>query len=408
MILKEVINTYKFYIFVVFFSLIAVYWSFTYIHEYYSQLFKYTMWFFFVFYLLGFIVIGGFSLLELVDQHIHRRKIRQLTEGHQNAVTGKILADSELILAKVYQSEDTKQIESPALLSSNVLVDLSEAIKIKPIYPLIETVVNHSRILVIGGQGSGKTQIMLWLAQAKQKLGNVVVIDTHASPEKWPNNTHVLGFGLDYNQAKKGFDQVLNLMGNRYEQIGQGLAKERSHPIINVLTDEWTDLPDTIPNFKKQYVKPLFTKSRKASVDLSLAAHGDTVEALGMQGLGQLRKSFDISVYCECIEKNIKYSATVFYGLKNSHSKKIECFLPGPYVSGGKPIQPQQKHLEFNVMPEILAQDIKVLEAMRMNYDPLVRAVWKQKVRKDLRIPASQEGYKIIDEIGARYNLELK
>lgn len=406
--LKDVLNTYKFYIFALLLSGIAVHWSFTYIQARYGQFFSGVMWGMFIFYAVAFFLIGSFSLLEMVDQYFHKRKIRELAATHETAIIEKLEADTTLILSKIGQSDEDKVIEATPLLSSGVVVDLSEHIKIKPQFPLIETVSKYSRILVIGGQGSGKTQIILWLAEAKQKMGNVVAIDTHASPEKWPIGSHVLGFGLDYNQAERGFDQVINLMSRRYEQIGQGKAKERSHPIISVLTDEWTDLPDMIPNFKKQFVKPLFTKSRKASIDLSLAAHDDTVEALGMEGLAGFKKSFDISIYCECIEEGIKYSAKVFYGLKTSHTKCIECLPPGPYIPGMEPLQPQQKYIDFDIMPGILVDDIRVLDAMRMNYDSQINGIWKQHVRKDLGIPASQEGYKIIDKVGKRYNLTLK
>lgn len=404
--LKDVLNTYKFYIFTLLFSLIAVQWSFIYIQARYGQFFRGVMWGMFVFYAIAFLLIGSFSLLEMVDQYFHRRQIRGLAVTHETAIIEKLEADTTLILSKINQSDEDKTIEATPLLSSGVLVDLSEVIKTKPQFPLIETVEKYSRILVCGGQESGKTQVMLWLAEAKMKQGNVVVIDTHASPEKWPKDAYVLGFGLDYNQAERGFNQVFDLMSKRYEDIGRGEAKERGHSIINVLTDEWTDLPAMIPNFKRDYVKPLFTKSRKASIDLSLAAHDVTVEALGMAGLSGLKKSFDVIVYLNLSEG--KHTSIVQYGLKKSTSKRIECLPPGPYIPNGQPLQPQQKYIDFNTMPGVLSQDIRVLDAMRMNYDFQINGIWKQHVRKDLGIPASQEGYKIIDQVGERYNLILK
>ena len=399
------LHTYHFFVFIGLLSLIAVHWAFSHIQSLYPQFFGYTMWTLFTFYTIGFLVLGSLLLEEIIDRAIYRRKIRRLELAHQGAVTGKIKADTKLIISKANQSE-VKQIEAPMQSNNVILVDLSEAIKIKPQYPLIDTVSKYARILVVGGQDAGKTSVMLWLAEAKMKLGNVVAIDTHASPEKWPREAHVLGFGLDYNQAQRGFNQVLDLMTKRYDEIGQGRAKERSHPIISVLTDEWTDLPDMIPNFKKQYVKPLFTKSRKAAIDLSLAAHDDTVEALGMEGLSGLKKSFDVVIYLDYSEG--KHTSIVQYGLKKSTSKRVECLPPGPYVPNGKPLQPVQNYIDFNTFPGVLSQDIRVLEAIRMNYDSQINGSWKQLVRKDLGIPASQEGYKIIDTVGERYNLTLK
>lgn len=397
--------TYRFFLFIGLLSLIAVQISFFHIKSLHPQFFNTMMWVLFVFYMISFLALSSLLLEEIINRASYRRKMRCLELSHQEAITSKIKADSQLVLSKATQT-DIKQIEAPMQSKNNVLVDLSETIKIKPQYPLIETVSKYSRILIVGGQNSGKTQVILWLAEAKQKLGNVVAIDTHASPEKWPIGSHVLGFGLDYNQAQKGFDQVLNLMSKRYDEIGQGKAKERSHPIISVLTDEWTDLSDMIPNFKKQYVKPLFIKSRKASIDLSLAAHDDTVEALGMAGLSGLKKSFDVVVYLDYSEG--KHTSIVQYGLKKSTSKRIECLPPGPYIPNGKPLQPTQNYINFNTFPNVLSQDIRVLEAVRNNFDPQINGSWKQLVRKDLGIPPSQEGYKIIDTVGERYNLTLK
>lgn len=397
--------THRFFMFVAFLSLIAVQISFSYIKSLYPQFFSGAMWVLFIFYMISFLALSSLLLEEIINKASYRRKMRRLELSHQGAITSKIKADTQLIISKATLT-DIKQVEAPMQSKNSILVDLSEAIKIKPQYCLIETVEKYARILIVGGQNSGKTSTMLWLAEAKMKLGNVVAIDTHASPKKWPIGSHVLGFGLNYNQAERGFDQVLNLMSKRYEEIGQGKVKERSHPIISVLTDEWTDLSDMIPNFKKQYVKPLFIKSRKASIDLSLAAHDDTVEALGMVGLSGLKKSFDVVIYLDYSEG--KHTSVVQYGLKKSMSKRIECLPPGPYIPNGKPLQPIQNYIDFNTFPNVLSQDIRVLEAVRLNYDPQINGSWKQLVRKDLGIPASQEGYKIIDTVGERYNLTLK
>jgi hypothetical protein len=397
------LGTYRFYIFVLLFSLLAVYWSFTYVKSQNVILFRYAMWFLFIFYVLGFLLLGGLSLYEIWDQFVYARKFRRLEAAKEKAVIKGLEADSTLTL---FKASEPKSMEAPPLLSQNVLVDLSEQIKVKPVYPLIETIVQYSRILVVGGQGSGKTSIMLWLAAAKKEISNVVVIDTHASPNKWPEGSYVLGFGLDYEKATMGFDQVFDLMSKRYQAIGEGKVKENSHPRICLLSDEWTELPDIIPNFKRQYVKPLFTKSRKSSVDLSLAAHADTAEALGMQGIVQLKKSFEVVVYCDKVDT--QYNSVVQYGTDRAKSKRIECMPPGPYIPNSKPFQPITKHVDFGAVPGVLSKDVRILDAIRDNYDDTIMAAWKQTVRKSLGIPASPSGYQILDDVATRYNLVLK
>lgn len=402
--LKHFLDTHKFYVFVVLLSIIGVHWSFTYMAARQRVLFSYAMWGLFLFYVIAFFVLGLFSLQELVDQYSHRRKLRKVHEHHQNALVEEVKASSTLTLAKADKLPSSAGGDVTHTTTS-VVTDLSEAVKVKPVYPLLETIVKQQRILVVGGQGSGKTQIMLWIAQEKLKLSPVIAVDTHASPGKWPAGAHVLGFGLDYDAAQRGFNQVIALMGKRYSEIGSGKVREGEHKVITVLSDEWTDLPDWIPNFKRHYVKPFFTKARKANVDLSLAAHDDTAEALGMEGMAKLKKSFDVIVYCEKVAN--QYTTFVKYGLLKG-AKIIECLPPGPFIYNGQPTQPQTRHVDFTTVTGVLVKDIRVLEAMRDSYDVDSDVVWKQKVRKQLQIPASQEGYKIIDDIAGKYNIAVK
>jgi hypothetical protein len=178
--------------------------------------------------------------------------------------------------------------------------------------PVLPVILPSQRILVAGGQGSGKTNLLQWMAYEKQRLSKVLVIDTHAAPGQWPiDPAGVLGRGRNWAGVEQALIRLLDVMNERYKDIDAGRVGIRGHEIITVLADEWTMIPEAIgEKIIKQYTKPVLSESRKAGIDFILAAHDTTVEALGIKGMGGLIKAFDWIV--ETDQQNGQYICRVW------------------------------------------------------------------------------------------------
>lgn len=178
--------------------------------------------------------------------------------------------------------------------------------------PVLPVLVDLQRVLIVGGMGSGKTNLMRWLAAAKQAQSRVLVIDTHAKPGLWPIGCHVIGAQRNYEAVETALDRLVNMMQRRFEEIGRGEKDYREHEIITLCSDEWTMLPEIIGQKEIQrYTKPLLVESRKAGLDFVLAAHDTTVKAIGVEGMGGLREAFDAIVRTRRDQATGQYLCTV-------------------------------------------------------------------------------------------------
>lgn len=173
--------------------------------------------------------------------------------------------------------------ESPALLPTPRLM---------PVLPMI---INDQRLLINGGMGSGKTNLLRWIAYEKARMSKVLVIDTHAAPGLWPiDQQAVLGRGRNWPAVELALQNLLGIMDRRYKDIDAGTVGYRGHEIITVIADEWTMIPQMIgADIIKAYSKPVLIESRKVGIDFILATHDTTVESLGTRGMGGLIRAFD-------------------------------------------------------------------------------------------------------------------
>lgn len=202
--------------------------------------------------------------------------------------------------------------------------------------PVLPAIIDGQRLLVSGGMGTGKTNLLRWIAAEKQRQSKVLVIDTHAEPGQWPvDQRAVLGQGRNWAGVEDALKRLLAMMDSRFKDISAGRVGIRGHEIISVIADEWTMLPQIIgQDVIKEYTVPTLVESRKAGIDFILATHDTTVSALGIKGMGGLIKAFDWIV--ETDRENGQYVCKV---RKPSQSRKeaVTYLAPPVFVAHAPP-----------------------------------------------------------------------
>ena len=83
---------------------------------------------------------------------------------------------------------------------------------------LLTALDNAQRTLIVGPSNAGKTTLLQHIISRRR--GQVIVIDPHASPNKWPCQT--VGIGRDYQAIGEKLAGLVRLMSHRYEEIGPG------------------------------------------------------------------------------------------------------------------------------------------------------------------------------------------
>ncbi len=254
-----------------------------------------------------------------------------------------------------------------------LLPDIVEEPLLNPL-PLLPAIANRQRLLIVGASDSGKTTLMRHLIDVRE---NVLMIDPHGTPPKWGEIKHV-GQGRDY----RGIGAMLNLlvaeMTKRYEQLGTGEVIEGQHTSITVFVDEWRAI---IKNCDEagQCLTTLLTEGRKASMSLVIASHSIRVQALGIQGEGDLRKGFSVvNLYGGNGEE--RYAT-----LSTNGSDEVTHTLPGAYMDSGFTDQltiDALSILSLDVMPNVDQQVID--EYLKTgSYSAAFRALYKLENGKD-------------------------
>ena len=148
------------------------------------------------------------------------------------------------------------------------------------------------RLLIVGGQNSGKTTLLKHIANQRSVTSNVLIFDSHNHAGKWNDDYRIVGHGRDYQAIETELKNLVSVMDARYKEYATGKVKERQHDLITVISDEWTTLSENINNLDS-YLLPLLTESRKVGIDFIIACHSETAGSLGLKGRFDLKKNFD-------------------------------------------------------------------------------------------------------------------
>jgi molybdopterin-guanine dinucleotide biosynthesis protein len=54
------------------------------------------------------------------------------------------------------------------------------------------------RLLIVGGQNSGKTTLLKHIAHQRSLTGSVLILDSHNHAGKWSDKYRIVGHGRDY------------------------------------------------------------------------------------------------------------------------------------------------------------------------------------------------------------------
>jgi DNA-binding Lrp family transcriptional regulator len=195
---------------------------------------------------------------------------------------------------------------------------------IKP-YPnltVLRFIKDLDRILLIGGMGVGKTELLRHLAFEKvQDGGRVVIADPHAAPDTWPSFVEVIGKERNYTEIKETIDSICDELDERYKQRAMG---QKHFGKLTLIIDELFVLNQNL-DLKKQF-KSLLAESRKVSIGLIVAGHSDRAKAIGLLGNKDLVEGFDARVYLR--KENGQYICRI----QNSGDHERTYFHPGPFI----------------------------------------------------------------------------
>ena len=157
---------------------------------------------------------------------------------------------------------------------------------------LLADISTQQRLLLVGGQGTGKTTLLQHIANQRDKTSLVLILDSHNTPSKWASHYRVIGNGRDYEAIQQELEKLVQLMDARYKELASGKVGERRHDLITVISDEWTTLSKNLKNLDALLL-PLLTESRKVGIDFILATHSETAQSLGIKGMYDLKDNFD-------------------------------------------------------------------------------------------------------------------
>ncbi len=148
------------------------------------------------------------------------------------------------------------------------------------------------RLLIVGGQNSGKTTLLKHIAHQRSRAGDVLILDSHNHAGKWSDNFRIVGHGRNYQAIETELKNLVSVMDSRYKEYATGKVREREHDLITVISDEWTTISENINNLESVLL-PLLTESRKVGIDFIIACHSETASSLGLKGRFDLKKNFD-------------------------------------------------------------------------------------------------------------------
>lgn len=188
------------------------------------------------------------------------------------------------------------------------------------------------RVLIVGGQGAGKSELLRWLADHHAHEGEVVIIDSHAAPGEWPESVRVVGMGRDYPAIAAELETICAELDRRYglRSTGDQLVFEP----LTVVFDEMfvtTQFLDIGGNMRS-----LLAEARKVGIRLVCAGQSDRAGALGIKGNFDLRAGFEAVAYLERTPDGRRRGRVFLGAAKDAEVFDHPGIFPGGLDDGGR------------------------------------------------------------------------
>ena len=180
----------------------------------------------------------------------------------------------------------------------------------------LSTLAQSDNILVVGQKGAGKTTLLRKIvAKRRDKGEQLIALDPHAKPGKWP--CYTVGGGRDYDAIQTALIKIETDMDSRFKQMAKGEIAEGEFPRRATVSDEYRSITDKL-NGKGETVNAgslmlsRISEGRKVGECALVACHNDTAEALGIQGNTDMKTCFDYIIYMGAlVDSNRTYKAPV-------------------------------------------------------------------------------------------------
>lgn len=170
---------------------------------------------------------------------------------------------------------------SPETLSNPLQQPLIEVLNDTPC--LIDKMLKIDRMVLIGGTGTGKTNVLKHYVSALIAQGKkLTIIDPH-SPCKILNQD-VIGAGLDFDMIRDSFTNIMLDISKAYAT--GNIAQDGDMGIQNryIIVEEFYDIQNQLGELAVEFLKTMLIRGRKAGVKFCLVSQADSVAALGLKG----------------------------------------------------------------------------------------------------------------------------
>lgn len=158
---------------------------------------------------------------------------------------------------------------------------------------LLEYFDNIQRALFVGGSGSGKTSLLLWLIG--RRSGIPIILDPDAKPNKW-GQYEAIGGGGDYKAIDKAIDAIASIFAIRSEIYGAcGVEDDSIYPKLTIVFDEFHEIVANVVNVWDRLATVL-TRGRKHSMQLFIISNANNATLLGLKNNTALLHNFEAEV----------------------------------------------------------------------------------------------------------------
>lgn len=174
------------------------------------------------------------------------------------------------------------QLSPPPALISGPAAD-------PPAQPVALAAPPEGHILVAGETGSGKSTAM---RRVLQDRANVTVLDPHSAGDDWPD-ARIIGAGRDFDAIVRHMIGMAEELDTRYEQRRAGVT--RFDP-VTVAVDEMPAIVHAAGREINEVWKAWLREGRKVGLYLVLATQSTRVRTLGIEGEGDVRDNFAMTI----------------------------------------------------------------------------------------------------------------